>query len=95
MPLNPALRHASRVERDDLLVEAVKARRPFLTSCGSNSEVLSRGTSKLHLAALTAKGLRLSAVAGVAGVIARGIVLLVAEVVGKFSIESALDGSFR
>jgi hypothetical protein len=48
----------------------------------------------LHLAAFAAKGLRGSAIARVAGVVARAVVLLVAEVVSEFSIQSALDESF-
>jgi hypothetical protein len=47
------------------------------------------------LAALAAHGLRSRAVAGVARVVTGSVVLLVAEVVSQFAVESTFNESFR
>jgi hypothetical protein len=66
MALNLALRHAARIKRDDLLIEAVKARLVLLDQLRLELRVAVTRHVNLDLAALAAQGLRGGAVARVA-----------------------------
>jgi hypothetical protein len=94
VPLYLALRHAPRVERDDLLVEPVEAGLPFLDELWLELRRAVTRHVDLHLPALAAHSFRCGAVAGVDRVVAGSVVLLVAEVMRQLSVEGAFDERF-
>jgi hypothetical protein len=91
MPLNLTLHHPAPVEWDDLFVEAIKARLVLLDELRLELTGAITRHINLHLTALATHGLRCGAIAGVAGVVARGVVLLVAKMVSQFSVQCALN----
>ena len=83
--------HASGVHRDDLVVEAVEARLPFLDELRLELGVTVAWDINVELAALAFDRLRGLAVAGVAGVVPGRVVRLIAEVMGQLALQRPLD----
>jgi hypothetical protein len=95
MTLNLTLRHPARIQRDDLLVKTIKAGLVLLDQLWLELTAAVTRHVNLDLSALAAHGLWSRAVAGVAGVVAGSVVLLVAEVVCQLSVESTLNQRLR
>src|SRR5205085_3004003 len=88
------LRHAARVERDDLLIEAVEAGLVLLDELRLELRVAITRHVNLDLAALAAQGLRGGAVARVARRVSTQRVLFVAEVVSQLAVQGAFNQGF-
>jgi len=101
--LNLSGGHAAGVERDNLLIDAVKAGLTFLDELRleltvaadrSHARAALRAAPGRAWAALALNGFRRSAVARVAAVVAGSRVLVVTQVVRQFALQSTLNQGF-
>src|SRR5262245_62018855 len=94
MPLDLSGGHSTRVERDDLVVEAVKPSLPLLDELRIELPVAVTRDLDRDLALLAFERLARLAIAGIAGVSSFGRVLLVAEMMGHLSVQDSFDEGF-
>src|SRR5215468_2180657 len=94
MPLDLAAGHPTRVERDDLVVEAVEPSLSFLDELRIELPVAVTRDLDRDLALLAFERLARLAIAGIAGVLSFRRVLLVTEMMSHLSIQDPFDEGF-
>ncbi len=92
--LDLAGRHPARVHRDDLVVEAGPARLPLGHDPGLEGRFAVAGRLQLQLAEVALQGFRAFPVARVAPVVARRVVLLVAQMIAEFGFQRPFQEGF-
>jgi len=90
VPLDVARRHPTRVQRENLVIKAVKARLPFGHNQRLKGRVAVARDFEREFTEVAFERLLGRAVAGVAGVLPGRLVLLVAEMVGQLSLHGTL-----
>src|SRR5215468_9907706 len=91
MPLDLAAGHPTRVERDDLVVEAVEPSLSFLDELRIELPVAVTRDLDRDLALLAFESLARLAVAGIAGVLSFRRVFLVTEMMSHLSVKDPLN----
>ena len=91
--LNLPLCHPARVQRNNLLIEAVKARLVLLDQLRFKVRVAVTRNINLDLPAFTTHRLWRDPIARVAGVVTGSVMLLIAEMMGQLTIKGTFDES--
>src|SRR5687767_3791504 len=94
MPLDLARGHSPRVERKDLVIEAVKAGLTLFDELRLKLPVAVTRDFNRDLSLLTFGGLARLAVAGITGVLPIGRVFLVTEMMRQFTVEDPFNEGF-